>query len=424
MKEASGRWYRMDSAAILYSALQSEEYSAAYRFSALMAQEVDPLALQQAIDLTMPRFPGFSVRVARGFFWYYLEPNLAPGPFLKEDVSDPCQPFRFREDNGWLVRFYHYRNRISLEVFHALSDGAGAITFFRTLLAVYLRQLGYEIPNGKGVLDVSAPPRREELEDAYTRYAGQRAPRLTYPPKAYLNTGTAEPFYTFHVTMGFVPLDTLKSKAREYGASVTEYLAAVLIRVILDRQHQERPLREREVALAIPINLRSFFPTDTLRNFITTVRPSIDPGLGEYTLQEIVSQVRHYMKLHTNRQELRAAFTRNVRFTTHPVLQLIPVFVKNPVMALNYRLLGVRPYSGTFTNPGAFEVPPAMGDHIVGMEVILGQATVARCHCSSISYGNTMEITLAGTQAETDTECAFFRFLIREGIPVRIESNR
>ncbi|MEG1658757.1 MAG: hypothetical protein RR288_06810, partial [Oscillibacter sp.] len=83
MKEASGRWYRMDSAAILYSALQSEEYSAAYRFSALMAQEVDPLALQQAIDLTMPRFPGFSVRVARGFFWYYLEPNTAPGPFLK-----------------------------------------------------------------------------------------------------------------------------------------------------------------------------------------------------------------------------------------------------------------------------------------------------------------------------------------------------
>lgn len=418
------RWYKMDSAGILYSALQSEEYSAAYRFSALMAREVDPAALQRAIAATLPRFPGFSVRIARGLFWYYLEPNLAPGPFLKEDVSDPCQPFRFKEDNGWLVRFYYYRNRISIEVFHALSDGAGALTFFRTLLAVYLRQLGCEIPGGDGVLDVNEAPRREELEDAYTRYADQRARRLVYPPKAYLNTGTAEPFYTFHVTMGFVPLDILKGKAREYGASVTEYLAAVLMRVILDRQHGEHPHREREVALAIPINLRSLFPTETLRNFITTVRPAIDPTLGEYTFQEIVSQVRHYMKLHTNRQELRAAFTRNVRFTTHPVLQLIPVFVKNPIMAVNYRLLGVRPYSGTFTNPGAFEVLPAMRPHITGMEVILGQATVPRCHCSSISYGNTMEITLAGTQMETETECAFFRFLVREGIPVRIESNR
>lgn len=424
MEKKSKRWYKMDSAGVLYSALQSEEYSAVYRFSALMTNPVDPAALQAAIDRALPRFPGFSVRIGRGLFWYYLEPNLAPGPFLKEDVSDPCQPFRFKEDNGWLVRFYYYHNRISLEVFHALSDGAGALTFFRTLLAEYLRQLGHDIPPGDGVLDVTAPPRQEELEDAYARYAGKRAHRLTYPPGAYLNTGTPEPFYTFHVTMGFVPVDALRTAARRYGASITEYLAAVLMQVILEKQHREQPHREKVVALAIPINLRALFPSETLRNFITTIRPSIDPTLGDYSFPEVVSQVRHYMKLHVNPQELRAAFTRNVRFTTHPILQLIPVFVKNPIMALNYRLVGVRPYSGTYTNPGAFEVPDAMRSQIAGMEVILGQATVARCHCSSISYGGTMEITFAGTQAESDTERDFFRFLIREGIPVRVESNR
>lgn len=82
------------------------------------------------------------------------------------------------------------------------------------------------------------------------------------------------------------------------------------------------------------------------------------------------------------------------------------------------------PYSCTYTNPGAFTVPPEMAAHIRGAEVILGQATVPRCHCASISYGDTMEITFAGTQAETDTERDFFRFLVREGIPVRVESNR
>ena len=30
-------WYRMDSAGVLYSSLQSEKYSATYRFSALMS---------------------------------------------------------------------------------------------------------------------------------------------------------------------------------------------------------------------------------------------------------------------------------------------------------------------------------------------------------------------------------------------------
>ena len=424
MAKPDSRWYRLDSAGILYSALQREEYSAIYRFSAQMAQPVEPPALQRAILRIMPRFPSFAVRIRRGLFWYYLEPNPAPGPFLKEDVSDPCQPVRFREDDGWLVRFYYYRSRISIEVFHALSDGAGAMVFFRALLAEYLRQTGVDVPEGKGIPSPGEPPRPEELEDAYTRYAGKHAFGLRRLPRAYANLGTPEPFYTFHVTMGFVPLDRVRERARHYGASITEYLSAVLIQVLLDKQKREHPRRERPVALAIPINLRGWFPSETVRNFITTVRPYIDPALGDYTFPEIVSQVRHFMKLHINRQELQAAFTGNVRFTRNALLRAVPVALKNPVMALNYRMLGVRPYTCTYTNPGAFTVPPAMAEHIRGMEVILGQATVPRAHCASISYGNTLEITFAGTQKETDTERDFFRFLVAEGIPVRVESNR
>ena len=55
---------------------------------------------------------------------------------------------------------------------------------------------------------------------------------------------------------------------------------------------------------------------------------------------------------------------------------------------------------------------------------ILGQATTPRPHCASMSYGDIMEITFAGTQKESDTERDFFRFLVREGIPVKVESNR
>lgn len=423
-KKKKGVWYRLDNAGVLYTALQKEEYSPIYRFSAVMDRKVDPEALQRAVDRTMPRFPGFGVRVRRGLFWYYLEPNDGPGPFVKPDISNPCQPVRFREDNGWLVRFYYYERRISLEVFHALSDGAGALVFLRTLLAVYLRELGYEIPNGAGILDVDAPPRREELEDGYARWAGKKVLRSGPASTAFPNTGTAEPFYTFNITMGFVPLDQLRAKAKRYGVSITEYLTGVLLKVIADNQARKRPHHPRQVALAVPINLRPWFPSETLRNFILTVRPYIDPSLGEYTFEEILAQVRHYMRLHINRLEMRALLTGNVKFQTNPLLQVIPLVLKNPVMALGYRLAGVRPYSGTYTNPGAFQVPPEMAAHIDHMEVILGQATVPRVHCASISYGNTMEITFAGTLKETDTEREFFRFLVRDGLHVKVTSNR
>lgn len=422
--EKRKQWYKLDNAGVLYSALQREEYSAVYRFSAVMTEKVDPAALQRAIDAALPRFPGFAMRIRRGVFWYYLEPNTAPGPFLKEDVADPCQPVRFHEDAGWLIRFYHYENRISFEAFHALADGAGAIAFFRTLLAEYLRQTGVAVPAGEGVLDLNEPPRREELEDAYARYAGPAARRLPLVRRAYSNKGRAEPFYTFHVTMGFVPLDKLREKARSYQVSVTEYLAAALLWVLAEKQRRENYHRMRPVTLAVPVNLRTWFPSETLRNFMVTVQPGFDPALGEYGFAELAAQVRHYMKLHTTPQEMRAQITRNVRYQSNRLLQLIPRALKNPIVAYNYRTRGVRPFSATFTNPGAFTVPEAMRPHIHHAEVVLGQATVPRPHVASLSYGNIMEITVAGTQADAETERELFRFLVREGLPVRIESNR
>lgn len=423
MKKNRPKWYKLDSAGVLYSALQKEEYSAIYRFSAVMTEPVDPVCLQQAIEKTMPRFPGFSVRMRKGFFWYYLEPNPAPGPFLQDDVRYPCRPVRFGEDNGWLVRFYYYEKRISIEVFHALSDGAGAIVFFRTLLAVYMRLRGINIPNGEGILDVTERPKPQEIEDAYSRYAGKTAARLKIPPKAYQNTGTPEPFYTHHVTMGFVEVDALKKLAKASGASLTEYLAAVLLLVIQARQKAEKPLRPKPVNLVVPMNLRSFFPTKTLRNFILTTIIGIDPSLGDYSFEEILHRVRHQLKLSMDPHEMRATITRNVRFTQNRALKLIPVVLKNPVMAMNYRMTTAQSVSGTYSNPGVFTVPDEMRPHIHHMEVVIGQATMPRSHCACISYGNILEITFAGTQKENDTAREFFRYLVHQGLHVKVQSN-
>ena len=417
-------WYRMDNASFMYSSIQRDQFSAIYRFSAVMTERVDPVCLQAAVDKALPRFPGFAVKICRGFFWYYFEPNTAPGPYVREDVADPCRPVRFNEDSGWLIRFYYYMNRISIEVFHALADGAGTMTFFKAVLAEYLRLRGADIPSGEGIIDLDEPPRAEEREDAYLRYAGKASRALPRVARAYQNRGTPEPFYTFHVTMGFLSVSELRDKARSYGASVTEYLAAVLMKLLIEKQRRERPLRERRVTLAVPVNLRSFFPSETLRNFILTVQPSVDPALGDYDFPQLVALMRHYIRLTAEPVKLRAAMTRGVRLLMNPFLILIPRVLKNPIMLLSYHLTGELPYSAVFTNPGAFALPECMRPYIDHMEVILGQATVARPHVSSISYGDVFEITFSGVQKETDLEREFFRFLVREGLHVRVESNR
>lgn len=71
----------------------------------------------------MPRFPGFQVKIRRGFFWYYFERDDAPGPILQRDIRNPCQPVRF-QNHDKLIRFFYYEKRISMEVFHALQTAA------------------------------------------------------------------------------------------------------------------------------------------------------------------------------------------------------------------------------------------------------------------------------------------------------------
>lgn len=418
------QWYRLDNAGVLYSALKKEKYAPVYRFSAVMTEPVDPEALQRAVDRTLPRFPCFRVRIRKGVFWCYFEPNEKPGPFVRPDIANPCQPIREKGDNDWLIRFYYYEHRISFEAFHAISDGAGALKFFRTLLAEYLRQRGVSIPPDPSILDVEESPRPEELEDAYSRYAGKKVLRGGLQKRAYSNESEPERFYTLNVTMGLMSVARVKAQAKAHGVSITEYLTAVLLLSLLEKQAEEKPRRLRPVALAIPVDLRSWFPSETLRNFILTLRPCVDPNLGDYSLEEIIQYVHNYVRLHLNRQEMRAILTGNVQFTKNHLLQIVPLFLKKPIMAFSYELVGVRPYTATYTNPGPFRVPDSMVPHIQRMEVVLGQATRPSPHCASISYGDTLEVTFAGTGVSSDTERRFFTHLVRAGIPVKVISNR
>ena len=167
-------WYRLDLSAIVYPTLQRKNFSSVYRLSVILKENVEPDLLQRAVDRTLPRFPTFKVAMRKGVFWRYLEPNDRPGPFVKPDIANPCMPMSFQNENRYLIRIYYYQKRISLEVFHSLSDGGGAMYLLRTLTAVYLRLKGYRIPVGQGVLDLCEEPDPEELEDAYIRYASSR----------------------------------------------------------------------------------------------------------------------------------------------------------------------------------------------------------------------------------------------------------
>ncbi len=417
-------WYKLDLSANVYPTLQRKNFSNVYRISLSLKEKVRPDILQQALDMTLCRFPTFQVALRKGLFWRYLEPNHRPGPFVQPDIENPCMPMHFKANNRYLIRVYYYEKRISLEVFHSLSDGAGALYFLKTMTAVYLRLLGHEIPNGYGVLDINKEPDPEEFEDAYIRYASSKVGRPRSQGKAYKVRGSREPFYTLNIICGVIPVDRLRTVSKNFGVTITEYLNAVLLYALLQKQKDEKPFRERPVTLAMPVNLRSFFPSETLRNFISMVYPTIDPRMGEYSFEEILSQVHNYMRYYINPKFLNADIVTNASVQRHPLIRIVPLFIKDFTVRRFYAHVQDGQSSAGLTNVGLTKLPPQMQDHVERFDVLMGQPFSARTNCAIISYQNILTVNFTSSIKETDIERYFFTKLIKDGIPVKIETNR
>lgn len=417
-------WYKLDLSANVYPTLQRKNFSNIYRISITLKETIQPELLQQAVDLALPRFPTFKVALKRGFFWRYLEPNNRPGPFVQPDIENPCMPLNFRSNNRYLIRIYYYQKRISLEVFHSLSDGNGSLCLLRTIVAVYLRLQGHEIPNEMGILDIDETPSPEELEDAYVRYATSKFCPPRKQPKAYRVRGTLEPFYTLNIICGVIPVDKALQVARQYKVSLTEYFNAVLLYALMQKQTYDHPFREKPLKIAMPVNLRKFFPSDTLRNFITMVYPSIDPRMGNYTFEDILTQVHHYMRYYINDKFLNADITTNVVTQQNPFIRIVPLFLKDLVVKQFYIRVQDHQSSAGLTNLGVIRLSKEMEEHVERFDVLMGQPFSARTNCAIISYQNKLTINFASSITETDVERIFFRKLVQDGIPVKIETNR
>lgn len=417
-------WYKLDLSAIVYPTLQRRDFSSVYRLSVVLKEEIDPQLLQQALDLTLPRFPTYKVAIRKGVFWRYLEPNNRPGPFVQPDIQNPCMPMHFRSNNRYLIRVYYFRNRISLEAHHSLGDGTGGMCLLQTLTATYLGLLGHWITPSGFVLDINGRPDPEELEDAYMRYANAKVCPPRPAEKTYRIRGTKEPFYTLNIVDGVMSVSEVMAVAKKYGASITEYLNAVLLYALLQKQAQEIHLRLYPVRIAMPVNLRRFFPSKTLRNFITMVYPSIDPRLGEYTFEEIITQVHYYMRYYINEKFLRGDITTNAATQRNPIIRLVPLFIKDFVVRTFYSRVQDKNSSAGLTNMGALKVPPEMKPFIDRFDIYMGQPFSSRTNCAIISYEDTLTINFASSICETDVERFFFRKLVQDGIHVTIESNR
>lgn len=413
------RWDRLDNTAHLFPVIAGESVSNVYRISVTLTELIQPKILQHALDIVLPKFDGFNLRLRQGIFWYYFEENGKPAPRVREENTFPCRFIVQNRNNSYMFRVTYYKYRINLEVFHVLTDGMGGINFLKELTYQYLRLVHPELMGDKG--DALNSETSLNREDSFLKNYRKSSARGYQTKKAYLIKGEKLSPGEFGVMHGYMRISELKAVCRGYGVSINEYFVSVFVWSVYKECMHKMP-GKRPIRVAVPVNLRPYFDSITTKNFFVMVSAEFCPSKEEYTFEEVLIAVQTSLKKQINKENLEKLFSYNVSNEKMLIARAVPLIFKNMAMRVIYTQSALA-NTTTITNIGNLTVDEAYKPYVEMFHSCLAMSKGQHIKGNICSYGETLVFTFSYDIADASIQRCFFRKVAEDGINVEIDSN-
>ena len=413
------RWEHLDNTAHLFPAIAGENMSNVYRICVTLTELIEPEILQQALDMVLPKFDGFNLRMRKGVFWYYFEENGKPAPKVVEETNFPCRYIHANQNNSYLFQVTYYKYRINLEVFHVLTDGMGAINFLRELTYQYLRLRHPEL--GNVMSDSLATHTSMNREDSFLKNYKQAAKSGYKKQKAYLIKGDKLRQGEFGVMHGYLNIPQLKGVCKQYGVSINEYLVSVFTWSVYQECLKGMPSK-LPIRVAVPVNLRPYFDSITTKNFFAMVSAEFHPTKDAYTFEEVLQAVRDSLRSQMNKEHLEKLFSYNVSNEKLWIARAVPLPLKNIAMKHVYTASALANTS-TVTNIGNIPIEEPYRPYVEMILAFLAMSKGQDIKGTICSYGDTLAFSFSYTLKDVSIQRCFFRKLAADGIAVEIDSN-
>ena len=415
-------WLKLDNAGLIYPSTLSRNFASMFRLTVTLTEEINKDILNNALTTVLNRFPTFNFELKHGFFWFYLSRINKP-PVIDKDYNNPMLRINFDKNNKYLFRIRTYKNRIAIELFHALCDGTTALSFLLTLTCEYLK-LKYNIkPQYTDlVLNPNVKTDKSEIEDAFLKVTSRNG-ALVHEKKAYHIKGSKEENNLIDIVTGIVSIKEIKQLAKQYDATITELLTALIVVAIQELKKKDKIKSSKEIKVSIPVNLRNIYNIKSQRNFSSYVNVAID-SKKEYSLDEIIIIIKDQLKELLSEEAINAKISANVKIMKNQFVRRVPMFIKKHIMSLIEARMGDGYITTTLSNLGYVSIPKSMETYITDMNFILGKSRGKSTSVTSIGYKDNLYITFSRIIKESEFERLFFTKLVDLGINVYIESNR
>lgn len=443
-------WRRLDNTAKLMAAVSGDDLSNVFRISFVLRSQVRPELLERALLDALEVFPVFRVRLRRGFFWSYFETNNRE-PAVEQEHAFPCRYIDPHDSSHYLLRVSYYKTRLNLEMFHALTDGMGAVQFGKWLAKRYLElesgQLEGEGRDGCETGQAEGENRKgcengqmgredrkatetgwQELlqnslhqTDGYLKHYKHQATRRYGTERAMSVKGERLPFDSQNIVHGYLDLAQIKTLAKSENTSITRYLAAVLIWSLIEVYGGEGELK-RPVSLNLPINLRNFFDSETMANFFAVTNISWPQKKRPEGFPDVLEEVGRQMDEKVVKSRMEEMISYNVSREKKWYVRIVPLFIKNMVMNRIF-IKSSRSYTMTFSNLGLLELDPEWDEKVAQIPIFIGVSGRQPLKCTTVAFRDRLCVTFDSVLNDTKLPDYFFAFLENRGVSMELESN-
>lgn len=400
-------WRKLDNAAKLYAATSSKKDPRVFRFYCVLKEEVQPEFLQEALNLTIQKYPIFLSVMRKGLFWHYLERSELR-PCVEEEYKEPCSNIYVRDKKSLLFEVTYYKKRINFEVYHVLTDGTGATCFLRELVKNYLvlvhEKDGIEnIPLEEEVITV-----QDQEMDGFQNII-QGFGKRKKEKKAHQIKAMKKERGKLQITEAVLPVEAVLGKARELKVSITVFLTAVFLCAIqkeMTSRQQKRP-----VTLMIPVNLRSFFPSKSMLNFFGWIEAGYH-FQGEYKFEDVLAHVKSLFETELTKENMAMHMNGLIALEVHPLLRLAPLELKDHFIRAGAKI-AQSDVTAILSNMGVIRMPGPYIPYIERFGVYTNTPKTELCSCS---FGDKLSLGFTSRYDSQNIRRNFFQLLEGFGI--------
>lgn len=416
----SDNWYKVDNVAKVFLATYNNRDTRSFRISATLKEDIDPVLLQKAVERAISEIPQFQVMIHKGVFWHYLE-ETDKIPKVKEENDRPCPTLYGPEMESRLhysVTYFH--KRINLEMFHALTDGNGGLEFLNLIVQNYL-QLKYP-----GTLDhismKSSAAADDMAQDSFGHFYNKDKESKTImnkdkPGRAYHIKGRLLPYNQLQFFELHMSASEILKLSKECNVSLTSYLGARLMMAI----YRDMPLlqRNKPVTVSMPVNLRNYYPSETIRNFFNSVYVT-HVFEGDETLEDLAKVYDKQFKEALSPEKIAIQMNDYQKLERFIFVRLVPLFIKNPVVKMVTKKQ-IKSVTAIVSNMGKITIPEEIVPFVEGYA---GYCSSENMFITITSYGDDLTLGISSPHKDTSVLRRFVKELSDAGVNIRVYATK